>query len=419
MSGMISGQSIPGLVLLGIAVLVAVKLFYYGRDEQPEDALYLAMNVIGRVMIAVGLLEGCLLMLNWFAIVLAIAGAIALCVAVWRYHLGCRTALLIMMAAATRRFMPLAPAVEAFGDEWRGAFAWQARRFARLLAAGTPLIDALRQSPGLVSAKSLAVIEAGSEAGVPGAALDEAARLSAAQTSFQKALAPLWYFMNLSIAAAAILSFVMVKIVPALIKIFSDFDAELPWLTLRVIEACDAFVTVPVGPIALLLLGLAFIYLTLRYFGLALWDPPGIAGIVRRQELRAVLRTLAVVAEGGRPLEPALAVLARKHPNPSLGLRLVLVMADMQEGADWCDSFHDRGLLRADETAMLKSAARVGNLPWLLRETAAGIERKLAYRLQVVLQFVAPAAVLAFGGFVLCVVVGMYLPLVALIEKLL
>lgn len=420
MTSYASAQTLPGLVLLGIAVLISVRLFYYGRTEQPEDALYLVMNVIGRVMIATALAESCLLMLGGFGILMVVAALVVLGLSLWRTQANRRSVLLAAMASATGKLMPLAPAVEAFSCEWRGAIAWRSRRLAQLLAAGMPLPEALRQTPGLVSAKALAVIEAGSEAGVLGAALGEAARVAAPQEALGRALAPLWYFVNVLIIASGLLTFVTVKIVPAMIKIFSDFDAELPGPMLLVIRGCEWFADYPVAPLALfLLLLLASGYLVLRYLGLAAWDPPLIAGIVRRRDLATVLRTLAVIAEAGRPLDLGLAGLARRHPNESLRRRIALALADIRLGADWCDSFQAQGLLRADETAMLKSAARVGNLPWLLREAAARIERKFALRIQVASQFMVPAVVLAFGGLVFCVVVGMYLPLVALIENLL
>ncbi|HUY91372.1 MAG TPA: type II secretion system F family protein [Pirellulales bacterium] len=419
MNGIASAQSSPGLVLLGIAALVAVRFFYFDRSDEPEDFLHLAMSVVGRTMIAIGLMEGCLLLLSWFTLILLAAGVCVAIVADWRYQASRRAALLVAMSSAAQKFMPLAPAVEAFADEWRGGFRRRARRLANSLAAGTPLSQALRQTRGLISPKALSVIEAGEEAGVLSAAIGEAARLSLPRESLSKAALPLWYLIDMLLVAGAVIMFLLVKIIPAFIKIFSDFDAELPAATIVLVQFFDFFANYFYVAFPMLLpFLLAAAHFALRYFGLSTWDPPLVAAVTRRLDIVSVLRLLAVTAEAGRPLEPALAVFARNFPNPSLRRRLRRVKADVDQGADCWESFRDHGLLRPQETAMLKSAARVGNLPWLLGLSAAGIERKFAYRLQVLSQFLLPAAVLAIGALVFCIVVGLFMPLISLIERL-
>jgi protein transport protein HofC len=76
------------------------------------------------------------------------------------------------------------------------------------------------------------------------------------------------------------------------------------------------------------------------------------------------------------------------------------------------------GLLTASDVALLLSATRVGNLPWAMREAAAGIERRLRYRLITLLEIAWPIVTLVFGGIVLVIVVALFWPLVTLIERL-
>jgi len=449
MNGIASAQSSPGLILLGIAALVAVRFFYYDRSEEPEDALHLAMNVVGRTMIATGVVEGCLFLLSWFSVLLAGATFVVVLIAHWRYRANRRAALLVAMASAADKFMPLGPAAEAFADEWRGSFRRRAKRLARALDAGTPLPQALRQanvpvspmevvfallllgplgviyvyviaSRGLVSPKALSIIEAGQEAGVLSGAIGEAARQSLPRESLAKASLPIWYLVDMLLVAAGVIAFVMIKIIPAFIKIFDDFDTNLPPLTILLVQTADFFANYFYIALPLvLLLVLAAFHFALRYFGLSTWDPPLIAGIARRLDVAAVLRLLAVAAAAERPLEPALAAFARTFPNDSLRRRLRRVRDDVSHGADCWESFRIHGLLKAREAAMLKTAERVGNLPWMLGETSAGIERRFAYRLQIASQFAMPAVVLTLGALVFAVVVGLFLPIIALIENLL
>lgn len=420
MNGISSVQSSPGLILIGMAALVAVKFFYYDRSEEPEDALHLAMNVVGRTMIAIGIVEGCVFALSWFALVLVVVAGVVAEIAKWRYRASRRTALLVTMATAADRFMPLGPAVEAFAGEWRGGFRRDARELARALDAGTPLVQALRRTPELVPPKALSMIEAGQEAGVLGAAIGEAARLSLPKDSLDKATRPIWYLLDMLIVTCGVLGFLFVKILPAFSHIFEDFDAQLP-LGARQAVACSAFLVdyyYVAIPAALPLAGAA-IYFVLRYFGVVAWEPPLVARMSRRIDTAAVLQLLAAATAAGRPLEPALAAFARNFPNQSLRRKLQRVRDDAQQGADVWQSMRGRGLLSAQEAAMIESAVRVGNLPWMLRETASGIERKVAYRLQIAGQFAMPATALACGAVMFAIIVGFFSPLVALTEKLL
>ncbi len=416
----ISAQSFPGLVLLGISVLVSLRLFYYGRTEEPEDALHLSLSVVGRVMIAIGLLESCLFFLSALSLVLMAAAAVVLADEYWKYRASRQAALAGVLAAVVKKAMPLSPAIEAFSHEWRGGFGLMARQLAQLVAEGTPLSQALRQTRGLASAKAMAVIEAGEATGALGPALVEAARLHLPRGVIDKIAAAYWYLLYTCSAMVAVTSFCMLKIVPAMVKIFDDFDAKLPGITIMLVNVSDAFVTYL--PLSLLLQFMAaglFVYAGLRYFGAIHWDPPLVSALVRRWELATVLRTAALAAEANQPLEAGLAVLARTYPNRSLRNQLIKTLGDISLGADWRQSFLQHGLLREREAGLLKSAAQAGNLPWALRETAAGMERQCAHRVRAIFQLLTPIVVLTLGGLTSLIVIGLFIPLITLIEHLL
>ncbi len=420
LSNMISAQSFPGLVLLGIAVLASLRLFYYGRTEEPEDALHLSLSVVGRVMIAIGLLESCLLFLSALVILLLIVALVLFGEEYWKYRAARQASLMVVLAAAARKSMPLSSAVEAFSNEWRGGFGRKARRLAQSLADGELLSRALRQIGGLASAKALAIIEAGEETGAMGPALAEATQLHLPRGALDKMAAIYWYLFVTTSAIISVNAFMMLKIMPAMKKIFQDFHLELPGATLALINISDALLTFTPLTFMLPFLALAiFVYVALRYLGVVLWEPPLISAFVRRWNMATVLRTAATAAEAERPLEIGLMALARSYPNPSLRRRLALALGDISLGADWCDSFLQHGLLREHEAGLLRAAARAGNLAWALRETAAGIERRCIYRLRATSQLLTPAVVLLLGGVTSVIVIGMFLPLVSLIENLL
>jgi protein transport protein HofC len=98
--------------------------------------------------------------------------------------------------------------------------------------------------------------------------------------------------------------------------------------------------------------------------------------------------------------------------------RLIKVLLDVQHGTDWLESLAHHGLLGRTDAAVLRSARRVGNLPWALRETAESGERRLAYRLEAFLQLLMPIVLVAFGGLVGLIVVAYLSPLITILETL-
>ncbi len=90
----------------------------------------------------------------------------------------------------------------------------------------------------------------------------------------------------------------------------------------------------------------------------------------------------------------------------------------MQAGGDWCESLRRRDLIRQPELAILQAAQRVGNLPWALHEMADSVRRRLAYRVQAIAQFLFPPIVICMGMIVMFIVVALFLPLIALIQRM-
>lgn len=418
MNVLISVQSCPGLMLLGMAVLASLNLFYSDRRHEGRDPLHLAMTVVGRVMILIGLAEGCVLFLNWVFSLVFLAALVGVVVfAAFRFWRRRQASLLAVMAAAARRWVPLAPAVKGFSREWIAWFSWRCGWLAELLESGVPLPEALRHVGWLVPRRALAMIEAGARSGNLVAALDETTRQPASRPAFMKVSAALWYFGSLTLTGSGIFSFVMLKIIPAFHKIFDDFDAELPALTLALIRVSDWFVYFWWAMPVLLLLALAYLTV-LRLTGLGIWLPPPLGIIARRLESAVVLRALAAAAESNQSLLPAFSALAEYYPSTPIRVRLQRAMNELMQGCPWQDSLRHHGLLRAADAVFLDSAERVGNLPWALREVADSIERRVSTRLLGWLQLLVPAMVLALGVVVMFIVVGLFMPLVRLIENL-
>ena len=327
--------------------------------------------------------------------------------------------LLALVAVAVERQLPLASTIEAYAAEQGGWFGRRAYDFAVLLREGVPLAEAVELMPGVLPRSANLAVQVGQRIDALGPALREVVeRQSAYQPLWQAMAGRVLYAIAIVFFLATILTFMLMKIVPAMIKIFEDFDTTLPGPTIFLIHFFYTFA----NPILILPLLLAmatiFTYAVLAYIG---WVVPhrGLLGRWLVQLDRAkILRALSLTVERGRSLEETLAMLDKSYPKRWIRAKLDRAVQHMAGGLRWHEALRREGLVGKTDAALLEASQRAGNLAWALNETAASNERRLYYRLEGVAQVAFPMLILLIGGVVLILAVAFFLPVVTLIQQL-
>jgi len=226
------------------------------------------------------------------------------------------------------------------------------------------------------------------------------------------------YLFALVLFALPIFVFVMLKIVPSYAKIFEEFGVAMPAITQAMVQGSRlALACWPLLLLVGILAATAGVYGVVRYIGSTNWDPPGARWLALRFHAATLLRTLSVAAERQQPMTEALSLIARWYPAGWVRARVWRALGEVEAGKHWCASLARHRLIAATEQAVLEAAERAGNLPWALRETAKASTRRLAYRLNLLVQLAFPMAILAFGAFEAVFVLGCFMPLVTLIHK--
>jgi type II secretory pathway component PulF len=328
--------------------------------------------------------------------------------------------LLWLLTVSAERFMPLAPAIEAFADERGGRHSNRAKRLVRLLNSGVSLPDGLDFCPGLLPPYSVPMIRVGHETGTLAQALRQAATIYNQHEPIWVAInAKMLYLFYAPVFGFMVLMFIMLKIVPSFEKIFKDFGTALPPMTQLLIGVASVTCNYWFFLLPFFLLGpLLLFYAPIRYFGWTTFDLPGMGRFTRRLDSAQVLDTLALVAQQQRPLNEGIVAMAQSYPKSHIRRRLREAAVDISAGRDWCESLLWHGLIRRPELAILHSAQRVGNLPWALHEMADSVRRRLAYRMQAMAQLLFPPVVILMGLVVMFIVVALFLPLISLIQHL-
>lgn len=335
-----------------------------------------------------------------------------------------QTRLLWLLAIAIENNMPLADEINAFADSFWGGFRGKLFRLADHLREGVALSDALEVQPGLVARSVVISIRTGEETGRLGQVLRSCAvarTRDLQRTNLDGSLVavPLYFWWILTMLTLVV-GFICYWIVPKFKAIFNDFGVDLPWATTNLIGAADAVVANfwLVAPLVGLPLTLA---LLLTYVQLVGWGNVNWPWLLRwfpRRDAPEVLHNLAFAVAAERSLPQTLETIGGRHYRRDLGDRLQRIGAAVDAGDDGWSSLGTEGFLSRAEADAVRASARAGHLPYALDALAGSIERVQRYRSLWWIEVSKPIIVIVLGVLVAGFCLGMFMPLIKLINEL-
>ncbi|MHB8901970.1 MAG: type II secretion system F family protein, partial [Thermoguttaceae bacterium] len=366
------------------------------------------------------ILAGTLAVLLSAAVIPAIVAVVVLPAVIYRRRRAHRYALLAAMAVAVRQRIPLIPVLLAFAAERRGYVARRAIRLAGLLRAGMTLPDAVDSAGGLFPPHIRLALRMGHDSGNLATVLQDVLDRADEHDAVEgQAFGKIAYFVILSLFMLLILSFMMLKIIPAMQKIFEEFGLELPRMTLLMISVTYAFVNYWYLGLPILLVAIWLgLQAVLRYVGAVERDVWGLAWLRRRVHTAEILETVALFVKAGRPITDALAGLARWYPTRAVRHRLASALDDILRGSDWSEALARRRLISGADRGVLLAAERVGNLAWASDELAESNRRRYLTRSTALVQSAFVALLLGYGMLVGFFFIANFLPLIKLIASM-
>jgi len=292
-----------------------------------------------------------------------------------------------------------------------------------MLRNGTPLPNCLEAIPGLIPKSTVPAIHLGAAAGQISRALRDAAvrQTNDLQESslFRTVSYTSFYVWGLLTVISGIVGFLMYWIVPKFKAIFEGFDMELPAMTVGLIQRSD--VVVNYFYLIMPLLSLPFFMLIVvglgHVFGWDALDLPLLSWFPRL-ETPLVLRGLSRVVAAGLPLPDGLRVLSEHHHRLGIRAKSDRARYFVERGADCWERLQFEGFLHRAEVALLQSAQRIGNLPWVLNELADVIDRRQQRRAVYAAQLIQPMFVVSMGIVVGYICIAFFLPLIKLTNEL-
>ena len=412
--------NLGGLIVLGFALMWTVRLVYGRRRATADDAVKQLLLIGAWLLVALGTAGVIIGMTGPLSLFLLLATPVIVLMCVAEYRASERRSLLFALATAAEKGLPLEAAARNFALERDDSLGYRAARLADALAAGAPLPAALARTGHPLPLDALLAVRVGYETGSLGPALRHVARTSASGREPMRAiLQKLFYLLVLVNVAAGILTFVMLKIIPVYKKMFLEFDLELPGATVVLVNFSDVVVNnwIWLQPI-LLPIQLLLVVGLLYYIGLLPRDFPLLGLLTRRYDGAMVMRSLAVAVDQKRPLGDMIRLLAKWYPRASVRGLLTTALRRMEQGADWREALRSVGLIRRADAAVLGAAQRAGNLRWALVEMSDSAQRRAAFHIQCWFNFLYPLAIGAAGICVGVFAIGLFMPIIALIQGL-
>lgn len=408
-----------GMLIAGLAILVLLNRDSNGRSTAPDDlgvvpqAIAWTLVIVGLFALT-GILAGPLFILAWIVL------AVILLSLLYRFRSVERRSLLWTLMLAAEKNIPLDTAARAFASERRDHIGRRAFDLAEYLEAGLPLALALQRSRLHYPQSILLSAELGQQTDNLGGALRRALGSNNESELVMRAVAErAFYLICVILFGAALVAFMMAKIVPAIQKIFDEFGLEVTGPMKLLVGLAD--VLVHTWPVALLV-GIVLLIFMLRslsyYTGASPRYMPGIVAGWQRTDRSVIMHWLAHAVRQNRPLPEMMRLISAYLTKRSLRSKLQRTARRIDQGLEWTECLQESGLIRRPEAAVFRSAERTGNLAWALDEMAESNARRSIYRLRALTNVAFPAAVLALGCTVLLIASAVFSTMFKLISSL-
>lgn len=286
---------------------------------------------------------------------------------------------------------------------------------------GSSLGDALGDYPKVFSPLYVNMVRAGEQAGALDQVLERLADHTEAAVELRgKVSAALTYPALMLLVALAVISFLMVYVIPKITRLFQDRDVELPAITRVVIFASEMMQSY--WWVMLILTGIGA-WLFRRWHKSEEGRKKIDAGLLRVPVLGSMLRmvsisrfssTLSTLMLSGVPVLSAMRIVQNIVNN--IVLRTVLEEAEeaVREGEPMNRPLERSGEFPPMVVHMISVGEKTGDLPKMLERVAITYEGQVKRRLQTLTSLLEPLMILVMGGIVFVIALAVLLPMLDL-----
>jgi len=331
------------------------------------------------------------------------------------------------VAASLQAGLPLAETLELLATETSNARVKSLLHFVKSqIEEGAALSEAMREFPDAFPKVHIAAVRAGEESGRLEFALAELAEQAETFSNMNRRFASsLVYPAVIAFAALGLFLFAFTFIVPKFSVLFFDLGIrDLPLATQVVL-----YFGARIAPIALLILaGVAVLMSVIAVQRKAstgrLWIDawklrlPVIGQIVEKSALARFSGTLGLLIDAGVDLPQAIRLAAEGAGNTTVEQLLKNVSADVELGNTFADSVNKLTAMPPTMAWRIGVGEETGTLPDSLLHASRLYSRQVESLVTSAAGLLEPFMIILIGSGVAMLVLGMFLPLVAVIQNL-
>ena len=286
------------------------------------------------------------------------------------------------------------------------------------LDSGRELSTAMRRHQNIFSPFYLSMVQVGEMTGM----LDQTFLRLYEHLEFEKDMnerikSAVRYPMFVVIAMAIALVIVNIFVIPAFAKVFEGFHTELPLMT-RILMGFSNFMVSTWPFLLALLIGavVGFRSWIKTVDGRYRWDRykfqlPIAGKIILKATLSRFARSLALSFKSGIPIVQALNTVGMVVDNEYMRSKIEQMRDGVERGESILRTATATGVFNPTVLQMIAVGEETGDLDGLMFEVAGMYERDVEYEIKTLSAQIEPIMIVALGGLVLVLALGIFLPM--------
>jgi len=291
--------------------------------------------------------------------------------------------------------------------------------------SGSSLSEAMAKHPKTFNKLYVNMVRAGEAGGALEVILQRLSEfLEKGQSLKRKVIGAMVYPAVVIFVAVAILTFIMVAIIPKFKKIFDEFGLSLPWATLTLIRIsnwmAEYWWTIPLFPMAVYLLIKLIRMSKAGVFALdraILWVPV-LGDLIEKTIVARTMRTLGTLIGSGVPILEAINIVKETANNAVFERMFQRVLESIREGETIADPLREARVVDDMVTNMVEVGEETGDLDTMLYKISDFYDELVDTLVKSLISLLEPIMIVFLGFTIGAIVISLFLPLIKLLEGL-
>jgi type IV pilus assembly protein PilC len=291
--------------------------------------------------------------------------------------------------------------------------------------SGSTLSEAFGKHPKCFDRLYVNMVKAGEAGGALEIILQRLADFKEkAQSLKRRVTGAMVYPTVVILVAFAILTFIMIFIIPKFQSIFKEFNLKLPWMTESLMAVSKWFVVywylIPVFPLAFwLLLKLIRLHRTgafiIDWLKLRI---PIMGGLIEKTTVARTTRTLGTLVASGVPILEALTIVRETCTNIVFERAYQRVYESIREGDTIAAPLKQARIVDDMVVNMIEVGEETGDLDTMLYKIADVYDEEVDVLVESLISILEPIMIVCLGLIIGFIVIALFLPLISLLEGL-